>query len=157
MSDCERRFHLSAMIALSQIVEGMYAKSLSALRLVCNKPLQVYYVMGDADDGRFNVVQQVIGRANIYNMNELTANTLRKDIYDLHFAEGPQDFIYICQLVLPRWRVAVQTAGFVDSFKKVWMSGKFIPWQYFQSPSAYATTNNPAKQFNQVLKRDYTL
>ncbi|OWY95349.1 hypothetical protein PHMEG_00034671, partial [Phytophthora megakarya] len=177
MSDCERRFHLSAMIVLSQIVEGMYAKALSALRrvftAVCNKPLRVYYVMGDADDGQFNAVQQVIGRDNTYvyrffhvmknvndrlkNMDERTANTLRKDIYDLHFAEGPQDFICICQLVLPRWRAAVQTAEFADYFKKVWMSGKFIRWQCFQSPSAYATTNNPGEQFNRVLKRDYTL
>ncbi|KAG2790887.1 hypothetical protein Pcac1_g634 [Phytophthora cactorum] len=42
-------------MVLSQIVEEMYTKALAALRrvfeAVTNKPLRVYCVMGDADDG----------------------------------------------------------------------------------------------------------
>ncbi|KAG3030806.1 hypothetical protein PC121_g5631 [Phytophthora cactorum] len=179
MSDRERRFHLLAVVVLSQIVEEMYTKALAALRrvfeAVANKPLRVYYVMGDADDGQFNSVKNGFGRDNQYvylmcffhvmkNVNdrlkfidERAANRVRKDIYDLHCAENRSDFVRLFYSILPRWRGDPSTAAFAIYFKKMWLTRKFIRWQSFQSPSAYATTNNPAEQFNRVIKRDYTL
>ncbi|KAG3004795.1 hypothetical protein PC119_g15505 [Phytophthora cactorum] len=88
MSDREQRFHLLAVMVLSQIVEEMYTKALAALRrvfeAVTNKPLRVYCVMGDADDG-------------LKVIDESGANRVRKDIYDLHFAENRSDFYVECE------------------------------------------------------------
>ncbi|KAG2927797.1 hypothetical protein PC129_g6142 [Phytophthora cactorum] len=135
---------------LSQILEGMYTKDLAALRrvfeAVTNKLLRVYYVMGDADDGQFNSVKNVFGRDNQYVylmcffhvmkivndtlkfVDERAANRVRKDIYDLHFAENRSDFVRLCYSILSRWRSDPSTAAFAIYFKKVRLTGKFIRW-----------------------------
>ncbi|KAG2913049.1 hypothetical protein PC114_g8673 [Phytophthora cactorum] len=132
------------------ILEGMYTKDLAALRrvfeAVTNKLLRVYYVMGDADDGQFNSVKNVFGRDNQYVylmcffhvmkivndtlkfVDERAANRVRKDIYDLHFAENRSDFVRLCYSILSRWRSDPSTAAFAIYFKKVRLTGKFIRW-----------------------------
>ncbi|POM62052.1 LOW QUALITY PROTEIN: hypothetical protein PHPALM_28833, partial [Phytophthora palmivora] len=147
------------------IVEEMYSKAFAALRrvftAVSGNTLRVYYVMGDADDGQFNAVQNIIGRDNEYNVNERlrgmdakTACGIRKDIYDLHFTANPVDFVRKFRTVWEQWQGIQATKEFAQYFKKCRLQENLSGGS---SPSAYATTNNPAEQFNRLLKRDYTL
>ncbi|ETP31919.1 hypothetical protein F442_19270 [Phytophthora nicotianae P10297] len=115
MSDKRRRFHLTAMVIVSQIVEDMYTKAFAALKrvytAVTGKQLMVYYVMGDAYDAQYNAIGNTVGEGQPFvylmcffhvmkNVNDrlksvedMLANRVRKDIYDLHFAASLQDFV----------------------------------------------------------------
>ncbi|POM78172.1 LOW QUALITY PROTEIN: Hypothetical protein PHPALM_4328 [Phytophthora palmivora] len=157
ISDRARRFHLIAMRVFTA---------------VSGNTLRVYYVMGDADDGRFNGVQNIIGRDNEYvylmcffyvlkNVNERlrgmdakTACGIRKDIYDLHFTANLVNFVRKFRTVWEQWQGIQATKEFAQYFKKCRLQENLSGGS---SPSAYATTNNPAEQFNRLLKRDYTL
>lgn len=176
ISDRARRFHLVAMVILSQITEPTYTKALAALRrlytAVTSKQLAVTHVMGDADDGQYNVVECILGEDNQYVYLMCYFHVLKKvlertksiegrransTVYGLHFSRSQYKFLTKWNHALPQWNCHQDTQSFAAYFNSVWPSGKFYRWQCFQTPSEYATTNNPPEQFNSLLKSDYSL
>ncbi|ETP37545.1 hypothetical protein F442_14646 [Phytophthora nicotianae P10297] len=106
-----------------------------------------YYIMGDVDDAQYNAIGNTVGESQPFvylmcffhvmkNVNDrsksvedMLANRVRKDIYDLHFAANLQDFVTKAYNILAVWRSDEVTRSFADYFSKVWLSGKFIRLQ----------------------------
>ncbi|KAE8960699.1 hypothetical protein PR001_g30298, partial [Phytophthora rubi] len=76
---------------------------------------------------------------------------------DMHFARDEAHYLETKEKVLSKWGKKLELATFIKYFSKQWLAGKFEQWQSFRTPRGFATTNNPAEQFNRALKRDYTL
>ncbi|DAZ96114.1 TPA: hypothetical protein N0F65_000662 [Lagenidium giganteum] len=161
VSDQNRRFHLVALFIMSQRTEAVYQEALQALRttfsVVVGKAIAIRYVMGDAEHARYaahliaNVQEHLRGVSN-----ESCIEVLRA-IYAMHYASSVDEFYAIVQESFHSWSCRPDLLGFAQYFNNQWLPGRFRVWQCFARPAGNATTNNPVKQFNNVLKRDYSL
>ncbi|KAE9169935.1 hypothetical protein PF004_g28035 [Phytophthora fragariae] len=79
ISDCCRTFHLVAFCIISQVTGNVYTAALAAFNrlyvTVIGKRVQLANVMGDADDGQ-----------RVKAIPDVTAATIRCDIYNMHFS-----------------------------------------------------------------------
>lgn len=178
VSDATRTFHLVALFVVSQRKLPQYTFVLSSLkyvyRRVLSKPLQVRYVLGDAEDAQYNAVQDVFGDCSFdYLMCffHVLKNVLERgrgvpyakfslviaDIYDMHSSRTPADLFTKQANALERWLADPDVAALGQYIFEQWMSGRYASWQCFFTPPGFATTNNPVETFNSKLKTFYTL
>ncbi|KAJ0393864.1 hypothetical protein P43SY_004716 [Pythium insidiosum] len=75
----------------------------------------------------------------------------------MHFARSQAELESALERAWGTWSVSPDLAKFGHYFHQQWLTGKFMRWQCYHTPTGYAKTNNPVEQFNKVLKRDYTL
>ncbi|GMF30308.1 unnamed protein product [Phytophthora fragariaefolia] len=137
--------------------------------------LQFRYVMGDAEKAQCNAFLAVFGHVSRFQylmcffhvmtnmekgLKSFPAGTracLERGLYDLHFARNQASFVLMRDALLQNWRAYEGLAPFCNYLEEQWLYGQFSQWQFFWTPSGYASTNNPVEQFNRVIKRDYTL
>ncbi|DAZ96318.1 TPA: hypothetical protein N0F65_008442 [Lagenidium giganteum] len=157
VSDQNRRFPLVALFIMSQRMVG--------------KAIAIRYVMGDAEHAQYAAVEASFGNteylmcfyhliANVQEhlrgvSNESCIEVLRA-IYAMHYSSSVDEFYAIVQESFHSWSRRPDLLGFAQYFNNQWLLGRFRVWQCFARPAGYATTNNPAEQFNKVLKRDYS-
>ncbi|KAE8886214.1 hypothetical protein PF003_g29796 [Phytophthora fragariae] len=179
VSDSNPTFHLLAIFISSQQKEEHYTEALCALRRVymqvVNTPMKVLYVMGDAEDAQWNALQNAFGADNKFttlmcyfhvaakvyertrHLPTETGHLVMRGLQDMHFPRDEAHYLETKEKVLSKWGKKLELATFIKYFSKRWLTGKFEQWQSFRTPRGFATTNNPAEQFNRALKRDYTL
>ncbi|DAZ93693.1 TPA: hypothetical protein N0F65_009244 [Lagenidium giganteum] len=75
----------------------------------------------------------------------------------MHYSSSVDEFYAIVQESFHSWSRRPDLLGVAQYFNNQWRLGRFRVWQCFARPAGYATTNNPVEQFNNVLKRDYSL
>ncbi|OWZ03138.1 hypothetical protein PHMEG_00025186 [Phytophthora megakarya] len=135
------------------------------------KALLVSTVMGDAEDAQFNAFERVFGDDNkyIYLMwfYHLVAKVVEKRkecqkrqkivYFEAYTMFTLVEYIEFVRVNVVAWRDSPETKEFAEYFVNQWLQGKFVRWQCFHTVGGFASTNNPAEQFNKKLKRDYTL
>ncbi|RLN43882.1 hypothetical protein BBJ28_00026860 [Nothophytophthora sp. Chile5] len=179
VSDRSRRFHLVALFVMSQETQPMFQAALLSLRRVyfwvADKHLSVAYAMADGDRAQCNALTAVFGdnpnfmflmcffhvMKHIQERVKLLpsgaqARVLR-ELYDLHFARSYTEYVEMLRLILAAWMRDPILVPFAQYFHGQWLTGHFTAWQVFNTPTGFASTNNPAETFNALLKRDYTL
>lgn len=177
ISDCNRSFHVVALFVMSQRQTVHCTTALASLAQiytkVTGKPLRIRFMMGDADDAQVKAATTVFHGCEFdylmcfYHMiakllehsasvPPAKASLVIADIYDMHCATSPAEFLSKKTAAVMRWRSDPEVAEFGDYIYKQWLIGSFAKWQCHLTPVGYATTNNPVEQFNNKLKRDYT-
>ncbi|EGZ18823.1 hypothetical protein PHYSODRAFT_332560 [Phytophthora sojae] len=113
------------------------------------QPLKVAYVMGDADGGQYNAVSTGFGGDCDYVHLMCYYHLIAKVVVRTKglLKELSEE---------KRWKDNPLLKPFDAYFKHVWFNQPFCRWQCYQSPYDFVTTNNPVKQFNRALKRDFT-
>jgi len=180
LSDNARAFHLVAMFITSQEQERHYTAILTSLKViytkVVRKPMRLRYVLGDACQAQFNAVDDVLDgsqldvlmcfyhvMANVnkrLNKHFKSLSPIKKaqfiaDIYDMHYAATEARFHALMIASEIRWEKDEDIAALGSYFRTEWLTGSFTKWQCFRTPTGYATTNNPAEQFNNKIKTSY--
>ncbi|KAK1940906.1 hypothetical protein P3T76_007612 [Phytophthora citrophthora] len=179
MSDRSRGFHLVALFIVSQETQDVIQRALMALRRlhfwITSRELVVRYTMADADQAQLNALTAVFGGAGplqtlmcffhvmekvhnaIRGFPSLVASAIVKDMYDLHFARTEAQFSDMRDHIVRKWRAQPFLWNFTQYMCGQWLFGRFSKWQLYDTPTGFASTNNPVETFNALLKRDYTL
>ncbi|OWZ05740.1 LOW QUALITY PROTEIN: hypothetical protein PHMEG_00022110 [Phytophthora megakarya] len=170
VSDRLRTFHMLALFIVSQRTEPVYVERRAFFRVV-GVPLKVNYVMTDAEAAMHFAFEGVFAADNsytqlmcwyhvvakVYQHTNRLPTTAREvamaDVFAMNFARGQTEFDLLQKAAFKRWTCNPMLVHFAAYFSKVWLSGKATCWQCYWTPGGFAKI---IRQFNKVLKRDYT-
>ncbi|OWZ17161.1 hypothetical protein PHMEG_0008939 [Phytophthora megakarya] len=161
VSDRARSFHLVTMFISSQRLGALCVRALAVLRkiyiAVTSQQLIVKYVMADAEAAQLNAVSQGFGMDSnltylmcFYHVMAKVHERLKgfPNFSDLQFAASKEVYNELVVSVLAKWSRDTQFLTLQNYFTSVWMN--------MLSHTKLLTTNNPVKQCNRLIKREYT-
>ncbi|KAG3221005.1 hypothetical protein PC129_g8252 [Phytophthora cactorum] len=183
VSDRSRSFHPVALFVMSQQTGELIGNALHSLfdkyKAITGEFPTIRYCMGDADKAQFNaiveittskhpdngpllylmcffhVVKNVADRVSSLSVEAVSLGF--KHLYQMHYSKDSTEFTAKAEQALATWTAIPVLKSFAVYFKKQWIDSQFSNWGCYHTPTGFEKTNNPVEQFNNVIKRDYSL
>ncbi|POM58026.1 Hypothetical protein PHPALM_37385 [Phytophthora palmivora] len=103
----------------------------------------------------FHVVKNIAEKVSSFPAD--VVSTVFKHLYLMHYARDTTEFTDRYAAAQVAWTAIPQLKFFTEYFKKQWIDSPFSNWGCYHTPTGFAKTNNPVEQFNNAIKRDYSL